>query len=81
MVGAYSGLEKRTVRKVMDAVPAIIRQEIASGRRVNFAKLGLFRSLSYNPRNVYVPKTGERMMSGGGLSAKVKLAPFLKRLE
>ena len=79
-VARYSYYDEATVKKVMDAVPAVVHSEVSAGKRVHFKHFGVFRSNLYSASMRYNLQTKNTKLFPARSLINISVAKFLKRL-
>ena len=79
-VVAKAGVEvkKADAQKMVDAVIAVVVDELKAGNKVTLNGLGILETVDKPAREIRNPRTGEKSMSAPCKAAKFKAAKALK---
>jgi nucleoid DNA-binding protein len=81
MVANSIGISKRAAKYVMDAVPGVVRAELACGREVLYSRLGKFKIRHLPERMQYLPRSGERKTVRAKNRPAFRSAEYLTRIN
>ncbi|HPG22481.1 MAG TPA: HU family DNA-binding protein [Amaricoccus sp.] len=77
-IAETASVDKATANRALEALTAIVTNEVANGGAVTLPGLGKFACRSRAERMVRNPSTGEQMMKPADRVAKVTIAKQLK---
>jgi len=81
LVAERTGLPKKEVAQIYDALIEAIREQVKAGNTVNVKGLGIFRPVEKSAREVRNPQTGGKVQVPAKVVLKFKPARSVKVLK